>query len=53
MATYRVEIEALAREVYYVDADSPEDAMANWHTGLHDLTEVYGADPVSAELAED
>lgn len=42
MALYRVELRGESREVYYVDADSPDDARENWHTGQLDVSECYG-----------
>lgn len=49
MSLYRVELRGDCREVYYVDADSPEDAAENWHTGQHDLTECYGMEVEKVE----
>ena len=53
MPTYRVEVEGTGREIYYVNAANERDAMDNWSTGQHDLTEVYGVEPISAEEVEE
>jgi hypothetical protein len=52
MAQYRVECTGDVREVYIVDADSPEEAMENWHAGHLYVSEASGVEPVSAELDE-
>ena len=49
---YRVLVEGEAREIYYVDAEDADDAMANWHTGQHELTEVTGPHATQAEEVE-
>jgi hypothetical protein len=53
MPLYKVEMEGECREVYHVQADSPEEAMANWASGEHWLTETIGVEPVSAIEVED
>lgn len=53
MATYYVEMRGTCREVYEVEADSAEEAMARWEDGIHVITEAEGVEPVSARLVED
>jgi len=53
MATYSVEMVGECREVYDVEADSEEEAMANWASGYHVITEASGMEPVSARKMED
>lgn len=53
MAQYRVEVTGEVRELYVVEADSPEEAMANWHLGTHVLSEAQTMEPVSAELEDE
>jgi hypothetical protein len=53
MSLYRVELRGESREVYYVDADSPEDASENWHTGQLDISECYGMEVESVEEADE
>ena len=53
MSLYRVELRGESREVYYVDADSPEDAYENWHTGHLELTECYGMEVDSVTEEDD
>lgn len=53
MATYYVEMTGEAREVYAVEADSEDEAMENWASGEHVITEAYGMEPVSARLESD
>lgn len=48
---YTVEVRGVAREVYYVEADSEEEAMENWATGDLVLSEVYSCDPVEATVS--
>jgi hypothetical protein len=48
MATWRVEMRGDVREAYDVEADSEEDAMANWMNGELIITEVMCVEPVSA-----
>lgn len=43
---YTVEVRGIAREVYTVEAEDPEDARARWHEGEHELTEVTDCEPV-------
>jgi hypothetical protein len=52
MATYRVECSGTVRELYVVEADSPEEAMAKWTDGALVLSEA-STSPVSAEPEED
>jgi hypothetical protein len=44
---YRVECRGEVREVYVVDAASPEDARERWHEGDLVLSEAYGVAPES------
>lgn len=48
MAEYVVECIGEVREVYIVEADSPEDAMARWHEGTLELSEASSVEPVAA-----
>lgn len=50
---YLVEMQGECREVYSVEADSPEDAMARWSEGDHVITETMGVEPVSAREDEE
>jgi len=50
---YRVECEGQVREVYVIDADSPEDAMARWAEGHLQVQESHSVEPVRADLDED
>lgn len=52
MPDYRVELHGDVREVYIVEAGSPEEAMANWATGTLLVQESQGCEPVSAALDE-
>lgn len=52
MNTYIVEARGEVREIYVVEADSPEDAMLNWDQGTLIVSEALGVDPVSAILEE-
>lgn len=42
-----------AREVYDVEADSEEEAMARWSSGELVISEVFGVEPISAKRIED
>jgi hypothetical protein len=42
MTTYRVELRGDVREVYTIEADSPEDAAARWQEGDLYLSEASG-----------
>jgi len=53
MATFRVELVGGCREVYDVEADSEEEAMANWSDGTHIITEAQGMEAVSAFKTDD
>ena len=53
MAWFKVEMRGECREVYDVEADSEEEAMANWADGHHVITEAEGMEPVSAQKLED
>lgn len=46
---WQVEVSGDVRELYDVQADSEEEAMANWQDGIHVLTEVTSSEPVSAK----
>lgn len=51
MPTYTVELEAdYAREVYAVEADSPEEAAASWATGTLVVSEVEAGKVVNVTL---
>ena len=52
MAEYVVECIGEIREVYIVEADSPEDAMARWHEGTLELSEASSVEPVAAREDE-
>lgn len=52
MAEWEVECEADYREVYIVEADSKEEAMAKWADGDLQIAEAKGAEPVSARCLE-
>lgn len=52
MTAYRVELRGDAREVYTVEADSPEEAEEFWHTGTLDLTECSGMEVQRVEVDE-
>lgn len=52
MTEYRVELRGESREVYYVEADSPEEAAEIWHTGTLDISECYGMEVERVEEAE-
>lgn len=54
MATYRVECRGNVREVYMVEADSEEQAMATAiEKGFCAISEAESVEPVSAQLEED
>jgi hypothetical protein len=53
MPQYTVECRGEARELYTVEADSEEEAMAKWAEGDCYLTEVSSAEPVSARRDDD
>jgi hypothetical protein len=47
MTTYRVELRGDARELFTVEADSPEEAARRWHEGDSFLLEASGMEVVS------
>lgn len=53
MAVYKVIFEGTIREVYFVEADSKDEAMENWADFEPDISEVMDGAPVSAELVDD
>ena len=53
MATYRVERVGSVREVYLVEAESPEDAERNWVDGELICSEVGDTEPYSVRLEDD
>lgn len=53
MASYRVEVKAPAREVYIVDADTPEDAAEHVYDGECIVSEVEIGEVVSVTRDED
>lgn len=50
MPTYRVERAVEGREVYIVDAESPEEAEENWIEGELLVSEVLSSEPYSVKL---
>lgn len=53
MAQYLVELTGEAREVFMVEADSPEEAEANWADGHSVVLEASGMSVASVTLEED
>jgi hypothetical protein len=53
MATYRVEMSTTGREVWLVDADSPDEARENWAAGSLLNTEVLSSEIESVHVEED
>lgn len=49
MKTYRVELRGESREIYYVEAESEDDARENWYTGELAVSECYGMDVEKVE----
>lgn len=47
MKSYLVEMTGDCREIYYVEANSPEEAAEKWHLGDHGLTEAFGMEVTS------
>jgi hypothetical protein len=47
---YLVEMVGEAREVYIVEAESEDEARANWMNGFHQITEASGMEVVSVRL---
>jgi hypothetical protein len=52
MPTYRVELRGDARELFTIEASSPEDAAERWHEGDSYLLEASGMEVVSVEVDE-
>lgn len=50
MPTYRVERHTEGREVYIVEASSPDEAEKNWMNGELLISEVLGSEPYSVVL---
>lgn len=53
MAQYRVEMSGEAREVYIVEADTPQQAAEQWSTGYLFVQECSGMGVESVTLDED
>lgn len=49
MGTYLVEVAVSGRELWHVDADSPEDARKNWSDGAIAVSEILDAEVVSVK----
>lgn len=47
---YRVTVEQVTRDVYIVEAESPEDAAAKWSSGCMDDSVTTGMDVVNVVL---
>jgi hypothetical protein len=47
-----VELRGEARELFTIEAESPEEAAARWHEGKSYLLEASGMEVVSVELDE-
>lgn len=47
MTTYLVELECEAREVYAVEADSPEEASERWDRGVRVVAEINAGTVIS------
>lgn len=52
MPTYAVERRTTGREVYYVDADTEEEAVENWMDGELLVAEVTDSEPYSVRIAD-
>lgn len=52
MPTYRIETETTGREVYLVDADSPEEAQQDWSGGSLLVSEVMSSEVSSVQVEE-
>jgi hypothetical protein len=52
MPEWRVECTGEVREVYIVEAETKEVAMANWSSGTLEISEASSVEAVSAEVAE-
>ena len=44
MTQYSVEMRGEGREVYIVEAESAEEARANWFDGFLQVSEIYGCE---------
>lgn len=53
MTGYLVEMRGEVREVYYVEADTEEEAIANWFEGQLFMSETMGVDFYSCREEED
>jgi hypothetical protein len=53
MKTFRVECTGNVREVYLVEAETAEQAMANWADGVCIVQESSSVEPVSARPEDD
>lgn len=49
MTEYKVTLTGEAREVYIVEAESADEAMARWETGWLESTTCFGMDVDSVE----
>lgn len=52
MSQYLVELSGEVREVYVVEADSSEEAEANWMNGFLQVQESSGMGVVKVEIEE-
>lgn len=50
MAFYEVEVVAQVKEIYWVEANSEDDAMSNWHEGDLLSQEVFSPEAMAAVL---
>jgi hypothetical protein len=48
VSVYEVEIECMSREVYQVEAETPDEARANWTSGDLVISEVTSVEGVVA-----
>jgi hypothetical protein len=46
MTQYLVELRGDVREVYSIEAESADEAAANWHTGHLEISEASGMELV-------
>ena len=53
MTRYLVEMETIGREVYSVEADSPEEARELWAVGLLVVSETVSVEDVTSVRSED
>ena len=49
MSEFQVTVYTRVKELYYVEADSAEDAKENWHNGEPDVSECIDVDDVIVE----